>query len=690
MNAGRRLQSFAHRPHHPHRSPRLRPLAPATFARCLIAVLLIAGPVAPLWAQPAGSETLRSQPAVSNEPGRTVSGHTYLVPKDWMQSRRGEVVVLQAPEGGSWVAFVETDAGDASAAIAQAWTRYAGRAPPELTVSVPLANSNGWVDGQSQVYRVPAGEPRQLMARALRHGDRWVVRIDDLANAAAGQRAADLRLIREEFLPAGYVRESFVGRKAQVLDRGKIEALTAFIRDSQKQLNVPGISIGILQGGQVVFAGGFGVREAGKPETVDADTLYQIASNTKSLTTLMLAKLVDEGRFTWATPVVDLMPGFRLGDAQLARKVEVRHLSCACAGLPYRNLDWEFAAPDAPATLAFDILAKMRPTSAFGASYQYSNPPAAAAGFVGGRVAYPELEIGAAYDRAMRTRVFEPLGMARTTFDFDRAMHGNYARSHGIGMDGDLAPVDPRRDRQMHAVRPTGGAWSNVDDLLAYLKLELSGGLLADGQRHLSESALRARWASQIATGPHSWYGLGLDTDVSSGTPMVFHGGRLYGQRSNMVWWPEHDVGLVILTNASTGNVLMDAFPRKLMELLFDGRPEADSMVAAAAAGERERYAAWRRGLVFPILGEHAAALAPRYRNDVLGELRVQQVRGQVGFRFDAWEAPVASRIGADGTVEFVVAIPSAPPPFVAGRSPGGRTLTLRDAQNEYIFTETD
>jgi CubicO group peptidase (beta-lactamase class C family) len=267
-------------------------------------------------------------------------------------------------------------------------------------------------------------------------------------------------------------------------------------------------------------------------------------------------------------------------------------------------------------------------------------------------------------------------------------MRGNFARSHGVGMDGALAPVDPRRDRQMHAMRPTGGAWSNVEDMLAYLKLELSGGLLPDGRRLISDSALRERWKSQIATGPDAWYGLGLDTDVSSGTPMLFHGGRLYGQRSNIVWWPEHDVGLVILMNSSTGNVLMDAFPRKLVEILFDGRPEADSMVAAAAAGERERGAAWRRGLEFPARSEHVARLATRYRNALLGELRVERSAGQPRFLFAAWQAPVASRAVADGGVEFIVAIPSAPPPFVVGTSPEGRTLTLRDAQNEYVFTE--
>jgi CubicO group peptidase (beta-lactamase class C family) len=659
------------------------------FKQCLFAVLLACAPGVVAWAQTAGSATEGTE-SVSGIPGNTPSGHGFILPPDWTLTRRRSAIVLQAPEGGSWIALVEVDASSAADAISQAWTRYTDRPPSELLMSVPVANRNGWVDGQNHIYRAPAGEPRQLSARAMRNGNRWVVRIDDLANSIAGRRAADLRLIRDEFLPAGHVRESFAGRRAHVLDAGRIEELKTFVEQSRALLDVPGISIGILQGRKVVYAGGFGVREHGRPEPVDADTLYLIASNTKSLTTLMLAKLVDEGRFRWETPVVELLPGFRLADAEVTGQMQVRHLSCACAGLPYRNLDWEFAPPDAPASIVFDVLARMRPTSTFGTSYQYTNPPAAAAGYVGGHVAYPELEFGQAYDLAMATRVFEPLGMTRTTFDFDQAMRGNFARSHGVAMNGDLALIDPRRDRQMHAVRPTGGAWSNVNDLLAYLKLELSGGLLDDGRRHLSESALRERWKPQISTGRQTWYGLGLDTDVSSGTPMLFHGGRLYGQRSNMVWWPEHDVGLVILMNASTGNVLMDALPRKLMEVLFDGQPEAGSMVAAAAATEREQREARRRGWEFPARSEHAALLADRYRNDLLGGLHVERSQGNIRFRFDAWDMPVASRSNANGIVEFAGAIPSPPPPLIAGSSAAGRTLTLRDAQNEYVFTEVD
>jgi CubicO group peptidase (beta-lactamase class C family) len=643
-----------------------------------------------------GSTAVAAEPSPSVErpvadmPGTTAAGHAFITPRGWALTRRGKAAILEAPEGGSWVALVDVEAKDAEAAIAEAWGVYRSGMKPDLLMSVPVANKSGWQDGRNDVYRTPANASRLLTARAMRRGNRWAVRIDDLANAVNGKRSAELRLIREEFLPAGYVRESFAGRKAHRLDPARIDRLKAFIENSRKTLGVPGISIGIIQDGKTLFAGGFGVRERGKPDKVDADTLYLIASNTKPLTTLMLAKLVDEGRFDWETTVVDLLPQFKLADMDATRQVRVKHLLCACTGLPYRNLDWEFAPANSPATIALDILARMRSTSPFGATYQYSNPIAASAGLVGGHVAYPEMEPGEAYDKAMATRVFEPLGMKRTTFDFDRAMQGNYARSHGVLPNGELALVEPARDRQMHAVRPTGGAWSNVKDLLAYLRMELGGGVLGDGTRYISDSALKARWAPQIKTGKDSWYGMGLDTDISSGTPVMFHGGRLYGQRSDMIWLPEHGVGIVVLMNASTGNVLMDAFPRKLLEVLFDGQPEAESMVAAAAATEREQRAAWRRTLRIPADRDHAAMLASRYHNDLLGELRVEKSGAQTIFDFGVWKAPVASRDNPDGALDFVVMTPSQPFPFVVGKSGDRRTLTIRDAQNEYVFAETD
>ena len=124
-----------------------------------------------------------------------------------------------------------------------------------------------------------------------------------MSEAVGEKRGAQVALIFGRLLPKGYARESFAGKKANTLDAARLAELGRFVETGQKELGVPGVSVGIVQDGKVVFAGGFGVRELGKPAKVDADTLFMIASNTKALTTLLLAKLVDEGKLTWDTPV---------------------------------------------------------------------------------------------------------------------------------------------------------------------------------------------------------------------------------------------------------------------------------------------------------------------------------------------------------------------------------------------------
>src|SRR6185436_18761413 len=123
--------------------------------------------------------------------------------------------------------------------------------------------------------------------------------------------------------------EMFTGRRAHRLDAGRIALLTEFVRDSMQLYGIPGASLSLIDNGTVVFAGGFGVRTLGKPDPVDADTLFLAASNTKAMTTLLLARLVDEGKARWDEPVIGLYPEFRLGDANTTRQVLLKHLVCA-------------------------------------------------------------------------------------------------------------------------------------------------------------------------------------------------------------------------------------------------------------------------------------------------------------------------------------------------------------------------
>ena len=173
-------------------------------------------------------------------------------------------------------------------------------------------------------------------------------------------------LIFGQLLPKGTERESFAGKTAATLDAARIAKLTAFVESAQAQLKVPGVALGIIQGGKVVFAGGFGVRQVGKPAKVDADTKFAIASNTKALTTLMLAKLVDEKRLAWDTAATTLLPSFKLGDADTTSRVLVKHLICACTGMPRQDMEWLLEFGDLTPAKVMTALGRMQPTTKFG------------------------------------------------------------------------------------------------------------------------------------------------------------------------------------------------------------------------------------------------------------------------------------------------------------------------------------
>src|SRR5262249_30407530 len=177
---------------------------------------------------------------------------------------------------------------------------------------------------------------------ALRAGTNWTTVIIDATDMTAEKRGAPMALIFGSLRPKGYQRESFAGRTAHHLDDAHVAQLKEFVETSMKELGIPGASVALVDNGKIVFQGGFGVRELGKPEPVNENTLFMAASNTKGMTTLLLSELVDEKKLRWDEPVIDVYPKFKLGDADTTKKVLVKNLICACTGLPRQDLEWIF------------------------------------------------------------------------------------------------------------------------------------------------------------------------------------------------------------------------------------------------------------------------------------------------------------------------------------------------------------
>jgi CubicO group peptidase (beta-lactamase class C family) len=661
------------------------------ITRLLAVLLLLVAPSGAaggaLQAATTPSAATASETLAADTPRTTVTGNRFIAPAGWSIEVRGPATILTAPEGGSHIALVDVAAKDADAAVAAAWAAYRPDAKWPLKVTNDFPDRDGWSGIRDYSYQTSPNEKRGVGANARRAGDTWTVVLYDMADAVGEKRGGQVALVFSRLLPKGYERESFAGKTARKLDAKALAELSAYVENGRRKLGVPGVSVGIVQDGKVVLADGFGERVIGGGAKPDGDTLFIVASNTKALTTLMLAKLLDEGKLTWETPVTQLLPSFRLGDPETTGRVLVKHLICACTGLPRQDFEWLFQYAGVTCEAAMKTLATMKPTSDFGALFQYSNPLAAAGGFVGGHVAFPALDLGAAYDQAMQTRVFGPLGMTATTFDFARALASpNHAAAHAPDVDGKPSLAVMEINHAVIPVRPAGGAWSSVRDMLKYVQMELDEGKLPDGTRYVARDTLLARRAPQVAIGQDVTYGMGLMVDTKYGIPVVHHGGDMIGHHSDMIWVPGQNVGAVILTNGDPGWALRGAFRRKLLEVLFDGRPEADADVAAQGKSYYEQLAAERKLIAVPADPAEAAKLASRYANDVLGGIAVERKGGRTTFDFGEWKSEVATRRNPDGTVSFLTTAPGIVGFEFVVRPGPAPALVVRDAQHEYVF----
>jgi len=354
-----------------------------------------------------------AQTTAADTPNTTAAGIQYVQPKDWTAIRKDRLIALSSPEKDLRVQIVDiAAAANAQDAVAQGWASLGPAAPePRLVSALPVAD--GWEERVSFAYETPPAERRVRSAMAMRKGTSWTVMIVDGSAATAAKRSAAVSVVQQGLRPAGFKAESFKGKTAHALTAERVQLLRDFVAESARKLEVPGVGLALIDKGKVVWQGGVGLRSLGSSEPVDENTKFMIASNTKGLTTLLLSVLADEKKLDWDQKVVDLYPAFRLGGDEVTQSVLVRHLVCACTGLPRKDYSFILSDPGAPASETFSGLAATQPTSKFGELFQYNNLMASAAGYVAGALTYPDMEIGAAYDRAMEEKIFAPLGTAR-------------------------------------------------------------------------------------------------------------------------------------------------------------------------------------------------------------------------------------------------------------------------------------
>jgi len=287
----------------------------------------------------------------------------------------------------------------------------------------------------------------------------------------------------------------------------------------------------------------------------------------------------------------------------------------------------------------------------------------------------------------MQELLFGPLGMKNTTFDYAKVMRGNHAMPHGDAVDGSTRRASMDLNYTILPARPAGAVWTSPNDFSRFVLMELNKGRTPEGRPLIGEANWAERYKPQVMVGEDISYGMGLIVDTQYGITVASHGGDMLGFHSNMIWLPEYGIGVTILTNSDAGVLLRGPLQRKLLEVVFDGRPEADDRLKVSIANHQAELAKFRERLTLPVPAGAAKALAARYASPELGHVKVSRQAGKLRFQFDHWNSEVALRQNEDGTQSYMTIDPGvAGIEFVRDDKAAQPTLVLRDSQHEYRF----
>jgi CubicO group peptidase (beta-lactamase class C family) len=616
----------------------------------------------------------------------TPSGATFTVIKGWHVARTKDLIVIREPQRELSAAFIEVVAPTVEEAIAQAWKRWQPAFARAVRLTTKPPPMEGWDEIVQISYEAGAEERRIVSGNARRKGKTSYVTLIDGTVAAAQRRGAQLSTSIGTLEVPGRTEENLGGKRAHTLDASRAEALLAFAEQARRQTNVPGVALAVVQNGRIVLEKGLGVRELGKNEPVTPSTLFMIGSMTKPLTSLMMARLVDRQTFAWDTPLTKLLPSFALGDPDATRRVTMAHTVCACTGLPRWDMEFIFEWEKATAESRIELLRAMTPTTGFGETFQYSNLMVATGGYVAAMTAAKTTDPRRAYAEVMAAEVLGPLGMTSTALDLDVAQTREHARPHARTLRFDAQLIPTEIERGVDSVMPAGGAWSNVRDISRWLMLELGKGKL-DGTQLIGEANVVERRKPRVKISARQSYGLALFVDESRGLQAIGHGGNTFGFTADATFFPEHGIGLVVLTNAAAANAYTAAVRRKLVELLFDANAEAEK---GLAFGIEQLRTAIEKQLEEITLKPEPAFVEPlmgTWTNPRLGAIEIRS--GHDGFTLDAgeWSAPIGEHKDQSGARKLMLV----GPPFVGfafwpQQTEGRPGLLFETAQQKYWF----
>ena len=357
-----------------------------------------------------------------------------------------------------------------------------------------------------------------------------------------------------------------------------INEIDAYMAELIANNKIPGATLSIAKGSQVIYGKAFGVSNVDTQKATTTDTLFHIGSTNKAMTSFLIAILVDEKVLNWDTKVQDIYSDFTLSNSEYASQITIRQLLDMTSGLP-KGFDNE---PNGVRGL-LENLGDLELIGAPGNQYEYSNLSVSMAAyfavlakkkFDNGQLIERDLDnLHADYEQLLKEKVLTPLAMKNSYLYVDEARNTGLM-SHSHQLQDNRFIVSESIDNSVDVLAPSGGLKSSVNDMIQYMITEAQQGITAQGHRLVSEANMVVRQTLSTGVAADNDYGLGLEIKtLNNDMRYVGHAGSYDNFNSLISIYPDQKVSVVLLVNGDSEDILDltgEALENKIAEVVND------------------------------------------------------------------------------------------------------------------------
>ncbi len=340
-----------------------------------------------------------------------------------------------------------------------------------------------------------------------------------------------------------------IAQEKKIVDR--LKGFDQYMGKILSDWNAPGIGVGIVYKDKLIFSKGYGYRDYDKKLPVTANTLFQIASNTKLFTATAIGFLVDGGLIEWDKPVRNFVPSIKFYNDELNNTVTIRDMLSHRTGISRHDLIWyksDFTRKD-----LFERLKYLEPSQPLRQGFIYNNLMYIASGYI------VELLTKKTWEDFVKEKIFQPLGMNSTVFSIkDMLKQNDYFVPYNEKRDTTILYQIPYYE-DVAAVGPAGAIISNINDLSKWLIAQMNDGKY-NGKQIIPEDIIKATLtpATPIDNSTNlekdylellsPVYGMARETASYRGHLITFHGGDLNGIHSQISFMPADSIGVIVFT----------------------------------------------------------------------------------------------------------------------------------------------